>query len=129
MTVCVFAGWYTVVKSLLFVLAALLVGISLVHADEPDVETLLAAASKAVPYRDAWERCAAAALKRDLGSDLLPETVANRALSRCRQKEKRLQAVLAKNVGPIEAASVVEQLRRLYRSNLEAIVGDLRRQR
>jgi hypothetical protein len=119
----------SVVKSFFFVLAALLVSISIAHADEPDVESLLATASKAVPYRDAWERCAAAAVKRDLASGLTPEALANRAVSRCRQQEMRLRAVLAKSVGRVEAQTVVEQLRRLYRSNLETIVEDLKKRR
>ena len=116
-------------KSFFFVLAALLVSISIAHADEPDVESLLATASKAVPYRDAWERCTAAAVKRDLASDLTPEALANRAVSRCRQQEMRLRAVLAKSVGRVEAQTVVEQLRRLYRSNLETNVEDLKKRR
>ena len=114
-------------KSLLVALTALLVSVSCAGADEPDVESLLAAAGKAVPYRDAWERCAAAVVQRDLGSDLTPEALADRAVSRCRPREMRLKAVLAKSVGPVEAATVVEQLRRLYRTNLETIVEDMRR--
>jgi hypothetical protein len=118
-----------VVKSFLFVLTALLVSVSVARADEPDVESVLAAASKAVPYRDAWERCAAAAVKRDLASDLTPNALAERAVSRCRPREMRLRAVLAKSVGAVEAQTVVEQLRRLYRANLETIVEDLRKRR
>jgi hypothetical protein len=118
-----------VVTSFLVVLTALLVSISSASADEPDVDSILAAASKAIPYRDAWERCAAAAVKRDLSSDLTPEALADRAVSRCRPREMRLRAVLSKSVGAVEAQTVVEQLRRVYRSNLETIVEDLRKRR
>jgi hypothetical protein len=122
-------GWYGVVKAFFSVCAALLFAVASAQADEPDVETLLGLATKAVPYRDAWERCAAAAVKRELPSDLTAAALAERAVGRCRQREMRLQAALAKSIGADQAQSVVVQLRGLYRTNLTTIIEELRSRR
>jgi hypothetical protein len=114
------------VKTLAAAILLLLLSFSAARADEPDVTELLAIGKKAVPLRDAWERCAAGLVKRELETGLRPEAIADRALKRCHREEVRLRAALTRSIGAEQSNTVISQLRELYRSNLTAIVDQLR---
>ena len=80
-----------------------------------------------MPARDAWERCTASAVRRELGSGRAAEAIAEKALVGCKAREDRLRAVLAKRIGRQKASTVVTQLRALHRDSLIAVVVELRR--
>jgi hypothetical protein len=96
-------------------------------ADEPEPEQLRAIGSQAVPARDAWERCTASLVRKELGSNRAAEAIADQALIRCKVREDRLRAVLAARIGGQKASTVVMQLRDLHRDSLVAVIGELRR--
>jgi hypothetical protein len=119
--------WYTVVKTLVAAISLVILSISAAGADEPDVTELREIGEKAVPLRDAWERCAAGFVKRELETDLSAEAVADRVIRRCQREEFRLRSALRRSVGPEQSNTVMNQLRSLYRSNLTGIVEQLRK--
>jgi hypothetical protein len=96
-------------------------------ADEPEPEQLRAIGAQAVPARDAWERCMASIVRKELGSDRAAEALAEQALIRCKAREDRLRAVLATRIGGQKASTVVMQLRELHRDSLVAVIAELRR--
>ena len=120
------SGSYAGVKTIIPALSAVLLAVPCAFADEPDFKTLLEIGSKAVPFRDAWERCAAAVVERELESDSPAEAIADRAIRGCQRQESRLRAVLARTVGAEQAGTVVEQLRIEYRGTLTGIVDQIR---
>jgi hypothetical protein len=97
------------------------------YADEPDFKKLVEIGSKAKPFRDAWEKCTAAVVRRELQSALIAEAVAQQALKSCHAQETRLRSVLKTRVGDRQARTVVEELRRGHEANLITIVDQLRR--
>jgi hypothetical protein len=106
---------------------ALLVLVSSAHADEPELRDLLAIGTKALPARDAWERCTASVLRRDIDDNGAAESLAERALRQCRAQESRLRAVLATGIGRRKATTVLKQLQRMHRDNLVSAIEELKR--
>lgn len=99
-----------------------------VNADEPDLKELLEIGKKAIPFRDAWERCAAASVKRELESDVAPGEIAERALNACTREETHLKRALGRSIGAKQSDTVIHQLREFYRSDLISLINQ-RRQR
>jgi hypothetical protein len=97
-----------------------------VNADEPDPKELLEIGKKAIPFRDAWERCAAAVVKREMQSDLAPAFIAERALIACKREEMHLKVALARSIGVKQSDTVIDQLREFYRSDLISVINQLR---
>ena len=115
--------------SVRFVASALLIlfmTITGVNADEPDLKELLEIGKKAIPFRDAWERCAAAVVKREMQSDLAPAFIAERALNACKREEMQLKMALARSIGVKQSDTVIDQLRVFYRSDLISVINQLR---
>jgi hypothetical protein len=106
---------------------ALLSAVSLAHADEPVLQDLLAIGTKALPARDAWERCTASVVRRDINDGGAAHGLAERALKQCRSQESRLRAVLAAGVGRRKATTVLKQLQRMHRENLVSAINELKR--
>jgi len=105
----------------------LILSVSLTHADEPELDQLIAIGAKAVPARDTWERCTASVVRREINSDRTAASIAERALRRCKAQETSLRAVLRKSVGGRKAAGIVGQLRRVHQESLIAVTDELRR--
>jgi hypothetical protein len=104
----------------------ILLAASPVRADEIDPALVLA---EAKPFRDAWERCAAGAVKALAPSARPAAAVADLALARCRTQERALERKLASGVGRASAARVMTVLRDSTRSSLVEVVARLRQRR
>jgi len=96
------------------------------NADEPDPKELLEIGKKAIPFRDAWERCAAAVVKREMQSDLAPAFIAERALNACKREEMVLKLALTRSIGAKQSNTVIDQLREFYRYDLISVINQLR---
>jgi hypothetical protein len=96
------------------------------NAAEPEPGQLRAII-QAMPARDAWERCTAFVVHRELRSDRAAQAIAEKALVRCKAREDRLREVLAGRIGREKASTVVTQLRDLHRDSLVSVVDELRR--
>jgi hypothetical protein len=108
--------------------ALLAVGLPCVvaRADEPDLGELRTIGARAVPARDAWEKCTASVIRAELGSKTPAEDIAEEALRRCKSREGRLISVLARRIGRQKASTVVAELRNLQRESLISVIEELR---
>jgi hypothetical protein len=93
------------------------------RADEPSE-----IAEKAVPARDAWELCLATQARGSAETREHPAAAADRALERCRRRERSLERVLAGELGAAAAGRILAELRRLQRSSLMDVIEELRAQ-
>jgi hypothetical protein len=110
-------------RILAFVIAISLVFGTAVRADEPDSSGSLA---EAQPFRDRWQACTAAAVKRRLEGKRPAEAVADLALDACKAQEAALANVLKRRLGPSAARRVVDDLRTYDRVVLTRIIERLR---
>jgi hypothetical protein len=108
-------------------LFSIFIGVISARADEADLNALVDIGNKAAPLRDAWEQCTAANVRRRLDSAESAEEVAQRALKSCERQETRLRRALDTSVGRQQARTVIEQLRRVHASSLEAVIDQLRK--
>jgi hypothetical protein len=104
----------------------ILLAASSARADEIDPALVLA---EAKPFRDAWERCAAGAVRDLAPGRRPPAAVADLALARCRAQERALERKLAGGVGRPSAARVMSVLRDSTRASLVEVVSRLRQRR
>ena len=105
----------------------LIIVAGVVYADEPDFGQLKAIGTQAAPARDAWERCTASVVRRELSSERAAEVIAEQALALCRAQEGRLRAALARRIGGKKARTVVMLLRTVHRESLASVLNELRR--
>jgi hypothetical protein len=95
-----------------------------VRADEMDALLLV---EEGAPLREAWEECAASFAKARLQSKQASDSSAAEAFRTCRSDESKLRNFLAKRVGKEKAQGVIELLKNRYQSDLEAAIGEMRR--
>jgi hypothetical protein len=110
-----------------WVISLLVLSAGLARADEPELRQLPDIAAQAMPARDIWERCLATSVRPELSSKRKSDDIADLALLKCAQQQKRVQAVLARGIGRKRAETVINELRRMQRDSLMLVVDELRR--
>lgn len=106
---------FVVVISLVFGPAA--------RADEADPSVSLA---EAQPFRERWQACTAAAVKRRLEGKRPAEAVADLALAACKAQEAALANLLKRRLGAAAAGRIIRELRAYDRLVLTRIIERLR---
>lgn len=108
--------------SVLCLLVSLMAG-GWAHADEADPFLSVEAA---MPFRERWQDCTAAAVKRQLDGQRPAEAVLDIAFRGCKARENALIKVLSRRLGPSGAQRVVAELRDRDRMALARIMERLR---
>ncbi len=81
---------------------------------------------KAKPYRERWQDCTAAEVKRSLRGTRSTEVVVDEAFASCKSREAALARVLRGRLGAASARRIVTDLRAYDRSVLIRIIERLR---